>query len=436
MKLLLIHHRMPYPLRSGMDKVTYNLIRIMCEAHDVTLVIPVDHYTDPAAIRHVGGICRGLTPVHVARHALTMQKRHLSYWLRFMQVAVLRRPRLVAENYYPAVARTVKKLMRSNAYDLIQAASLAAASYLPFKKAIRNSTIFHDTGFTLSRDLMNWERRPLSKAMLWLDHLAYLRYETNIYLKCDFSFFLSVRDMQRMQDKVHADKPARHLPLPVQPDDSMESRGVTLAGEQDPNSIVIVGGFGPFFNRDAVEYFCREILPRILRSQPEAKCYVVGENPGPEASRAARYRQVVVVGDVQDVSSYIMRAAVYVAPIRFGGGLKTKLVEAMSLGKAIVATSAAVGGLWDAGYNALCIHDDPAGFADEVVLLLRNDEMRVQLGARARRLFETAYSIKTLRPRVLDAYWEMEKTIREMACCRAQRKLGMSLEAGPGILRD
>ena len=77
------------------------------------------------------------------------------------------------------------------------------------------------------------------------------------------------------------------------------------------------------------------------------------------------------------------------------------------MGKAIVASSVALEGLPDLGEGVFRVQDEPHDFADEVVKLLLDDELRISLGTRARDLFERSYSLKVLTPRILRTYDEI-----------------------------
>lgn len=148
-------------------------------------------------------------------------------------------------------------------------------------------------------------------------------------------------------------------------------------------------GFRP--NIDGVLYFGAEILPLIRREVPDVKFLIVGKNP-PEAVRALSGPGVEVTGFVDDVRPYIEQAAVFVCPLRTGAGIKNKLLQAWSMGKAIVATSPSTGGLKAEDGVNLLVRDNPQAFADAVVALLRDCERRRALGAAGRETILDAYT--------------------------------------------
>jgi glycosyltransferase involved in cell wall biosynthesis len=145
--------------------------------------------------------------------------------------------------------------------------------------------------------------------------------------------------------------------------------------------MVLLGNFGYEPNADAAQFMCAEILPRIRAQIPEAQLWLVGNAPPPEVRALAR-GHTRVTGQVPDVLPYLDLADVMVFPLRIGGGIKVKTIEAMRRGKAIVCSSIAAQGLKETA-DALVICDDPVAFANAVIKLLRDPARRRDLGRRA-----------------------------------------------------
>ena len=108
---------------------------------------------------------------------------------------------------------------------------------------------------------------------------------------------------------------------------------------------------------DAARWLAASIFPRVLQRVPEARLELVGHEPGDEILALAGDR-VSVHGSVPDVTPYMDRAAVVVAPIRIGGGMRVKVLEAMAAGKALVATRRAAEGVEAQPGEHLLVADD------------------------------------------------------------------------------
>ena len=135
--------------------------------------------------------------------------------------------------------------------------------------------------------------------------------------------------------------------------------------------LLFVGAFGHLPNNDAVMWFHDEVLPEILKEIPEIKTIVLGSNP-PENILRLNSSNFIVTGYVNDIDSYFENASVFISPLRFGAGFKTKNARAMSNGLPVVTTTIGAEGMsLTDGLNVL-IADDAKSFAQMVVQLYRD----------------------------------------------------------------
>jgi sugar transferase (PEP-CTERM/EpsH1 system associated) len=136
-------------------------------------------------------------------------------------------------------------------------------------------------------------------------------------------------------------------------------------------------------NEDAVLWFARAVLPGLRTRRPDLRFVVVGRAPGRRLRRGAARLGVDLTGTVPDVRPFLAHAALVVAPLRVARGVPNKVLEAMAMAKAVVATPAAVAGLRLRPGQDILIADTPAAFAAAVLGLL--DRRRAaDLGAQAR----------------------------------------------------
>ena len=156
-------------------------------------------------------------------------------------------------------------------------------------------------------------------------------------------------------------------------------------------------------NVDAVLWFAHKVLPLIRQAEPEARFVVVGRNPHRRLDVLRGRPDVVLTGAVDDVRPYIARAAVYVVPLRVGGGTRFKILEAGAMSKAMVSTSLGCEGFPVKDGRELLIADSPRAFADAVVALVRDAGRCAELGAAARAFVET-YDWKSIIPQVEAVY--------------------------------
>lgn len=186
--------------------------------------------------------------------------------------------------------------------------------------------------------------------------------------------------------------------------------GLALPPATDPErqrgGLLFVGNFTHQPNRDAALWLAREIMPALLTRQPGAKLRIVGSSAPPEILALAS-AAVEVIADAPSIAPYMDAAAVIVAPVRVGGGMRMKVLQALAAGKAVVTTTRGSEG-FDCFEEAppLAIADDAEAFAATIATLLSEPEQRLELGARARSFAKAHYSPTAWASRLERAYEE------------------------------
>jgi glycosyltransferase involved in cell wall biosynthesis len=155
--------------------------------------------------------------------------------------------------------------------------------------------------------------------------------------------------------------------------------------------ILFVGSFAHPPNSDAVRYFVREIWPLIKKILPEVRFHIIGADAGEEV-RALASGDIEVVGWVQDLQPWFDRIRVSVGPLRFGAGMKGKIGESMAAGVPVVGTGIAVEGMDLEEGRTVLVADDPATFAEKVVLVYRDEVLWNTLSEQAAKHVEARFS--------------------------------------------
>jgi glycosyltransferase involved in cell wall biosynthesis len=161
---------------------------------------------------------------------------------------------------------------------------------------------------------------------------------------------------------------------------------------EEPDVVVMSGVMRYAPNVEAALWFAREVWPLVRARRPQARFFLVGRDPAPAVQALDGKDGITVTGTVEDPADWIARACVCVAPIRAAAGLQNKLLEAMAMAKAVVATPVANEGIRAPAGEALLLAHAPAEFAAELVGLLGDPERRRILGAAARRFVEDKWT--------------------------------------------
>jgi glycosyltransferase involved in cell wall biosynthesis len=132
---------------------------------------------------------------------------------------------------------------------------------------------------------------------------------------------------------------------------------------------------------------------------------LIGKDPGAELSTYSESdKSFVLEGYKEDIRPIVQKSAVYVVPIRIGGGTRLKILDAMAMGKAVVSTTIGCEGIDVDDSENICIADSPDEFAAKTVMLIKNENMRQKIGQNARLLIENKYTWKRIAPKLMGTY--------------------------------
>jgi glycosyltransferase involved in cell wall biosynthesis len=177
-------------------------------------------------------------------------------------------------------------------------------------------------------------------------------------------------------------------------------------GLQEPETLLFAGTFSHAPNRDAAIWLAREIMPALVARRPRARLRIVGAGPPPEVRELAG-PNVEVVADVPSMQPYLEAAAVVLAPVRTGGGMRMKVLQALAAGKAVVTTGRGAEGFDALGDELPFIVADSAGeIAAGAAELLADSGRRRALGTAARAFAERHHSPAAWAARLEAVYQE------------------------------
>jgi glycosyltransferase involved in cell wall biosynthesis len=207
------------------------------------------------------------------------------------------------------------------------------------------------------------------------------RFRARTLRRADAIVAFTERDRATIEALVPAAR-VEHIPLAV------DIPSVALDPAGNGRDVIFVGNFVHPPNAEAAERLARAIFPLIAAARPDARLLLVGPDP-PVSLQALASEKVVVTGEVPDLHPLLDAAAVVVAPLSSGGGMRVKALDALAAGKALVATPLALEGIDVRDGEQVLVAVDDAAFADAVIALLADEPRRVALGSAARAWAET-----------------------------------------------
>ncbi|MGE5303975.1 MAG: glycosyltransferase family 4 protein [Alphaproteobacteria bacterium] len=299
---------------------------------------------------------------------------------------------------YFRLGRIANRLSRSGRFDLLHVeyveTGLGIGRHVPIPRIL----IAHD-------ELSKPARRRLALATelpMRAAHFVYWfligRLERRILRKFDRTLALSESDRHALLQL----DPALQvgvLPIPV---------GIEpLRAARESNRLVFVGSMHRDVNVDAMLYFCREILPLIRNQWSNVRLSIVGNKPPPEILSLGEDPNIQITGFVPTLEPYYATATIFVAPLRIGGGIIVKILNAMAAGCPVVTTNIGNEGIGARPGVHLLTADEPEAFAQAVLTLLRDEKERIRLAENARAFVEPRFNIATTARVLEELYGEV-----------------------------
>jgi polysaccharide biosynthesis protein PslH len=388
MNLLWISQNIPYPPKTGVLQRNYNLLREASKLANVYLlavfkrdILPGEYNLEEA--RHeLGKLCRRIEVVHLPIESSPA----LLYW-KAISSLFTKDPLSVNWVKSGVMRKKLIELMDSNKIDLVHFDTISLATYRQYVGNTPKILNHHNIESHLLKRRTQFEKNPLKRLFYALEGEKLEQYERIACAEFDTNFTVSELDKQRLLELVPG------------------SRGDVIANGVDieyfkpstqtvrPGNILMASGMNWFPNRDAVLYMCNEIWPLLTKHMADMSWTVVGASPPQQILDLAKTdKRVTVTGFVNDVRPHLAEAEIYLCPMRDGGGTRVKILDALAMGKAIVATTMGCEGIHVTPEKNVLIANTPDEFVKQIRRLHDNPDLRRSLGQEARKLAVENYS--------------------------------------------
>ena len=394
MRVLWFSHLVPYPEAGlGVLQRSYHLVRELARAHQVYLLAFVQRRIIEDLL---GSVDEGLEMAreHLSRYCARVEflpipserSRSGRAWLAARSLAGAH-PYTIRWLQSQVAAEVAAQWNASVDFDVVHLDTLSLAPYRDIFTRGAKSLDHHNIESEMMLRRARIEANPLKQLYYWQEGLRLRQYERRVCPQFDLNITCSSLDTQRLAG-VAPGVATAEVP------NGVDTEYFRSAGEPElPLSLVFAGNLSWYPNAAAMQFFVDKVWPALKRELPGVTMDVVGANPPPAlAALSARDRDFRVHGFVQDVRPYISAAAVYVCPIMDGGGTKLKILDALAMGKPIVAHPIACEGIGVRDGHDVMFAREPGEFVQSIVALLGSPERRKQMSANARALAESGYS--------------------------------------------
>ena len=427
LNVLWLSHFVPYPPQGGALQRSYHLVRQAARRHSVHVValnqraVLPDEAALGEALDHLRGFCASVTVFDMPAVASGPRQLYTAAKSYFQsspyEVNWLRSPRM---HVY------LRGLAASQLFDIVHVDTIGLMPY---------SEWFGDTPVVLNHHNVE-------------SHLVYRRAAAERRLGRRIYFDREAAKIERMERRLCT---GAAVNLTVSELDADRLRGIVpeartldvdngvdveyffpgISGRVEDGGMVFAGTLSLYANRDAVRYLLSDIWPALAEDNPARRLAIVGKNPGPEVIRAARDRRITVPGWVPDVRPYLDAASIYICPIRDGGGTRLKVLDALAMGKSLVATGLAVEGLSMVEEEHYLRAETPLEYVNQVSRLERDVTLRRRLARAGRELVVRRYAWDVIGEKLERAYAEHARRDRYVA--EALATTGSPVSVSPPI---
>ena len=382
MKILFLSQRFLFPMDTGGKIRTGNILRELSKRDEITIIGNVEAAKDTPHLDDMKSLCAKFIPV------LWQEKERytLSFYVRLAFQSMSRYPVAVLNDYSRDLEDAIHKELNDNDYDLVICDFLQ--STLNFSKIGGVPTLLfqHNVEAQITQRHVQKAANPISKLFWGLQHRRMLRHEAAMCREFDGTIAVSEEDNALMRDWYGA-KNVYSIPTGV------DTEFFSPQAEPDNSKqIVFTGSMDWLPNDDAMAWFITDIFPLVQAKEPKASLVIVGRKPTAKIQKLVdSHQDITLTGWVDDIRPFIADSAVYIVPIRIGGGTRIKIYEALAMAKALVSTTVGAEGLpLEHGEHMLRV-DSSDGFADAILSLLQDDALRTRLGESARQYVDENY---------------------------------------------
>jgi glycosyltransferase involved in cell wall biosynthesis len=387
LSILVIAATFPYPPDDGTKIQIFNRIRFLAERNAITLLSIVPEAIPERLQETMRAYCRLLW---LQAPGPRKSKRLAGKIWNFLRSLCYRVPYDIQDLGTPCIRAAIDQVLSEGCYDIIEADSYAAFLFRKVWRPFKVS-IFHNIAVTsFERMIMN-SPNPVQQLKYRIYQSLYRRYEAIICRNSDLCVTLTPQNEKDLR-RVASGFPVLNC----------LTNGIDLdyfryqPRARPPSGVCFVGLMRYEPNIDAVLHFHHDIFPAVRQTVGNLRFYIVGSSPTAEVQKLGDEPGVVVTGYVEDVRPWLLQAGIAAIPIRSGGGILNKILEALALGVPVVAYSGCLEGLDVTNGEELLIAGNVSDFAQSIKHLVESPSLRKKLSENGRRYVESRHQWKSI----------------------------------------
>jgi polysaccharide biosynthesis protein PslH len=393
MKILMLTPYLPYPLLSGGQIRTYNLLKKLADKHEITLFALIKEESERQYIPELEKYCAKVKVFKRSQKPFTLKNIY--------KTLISSYPFLVIRNHVPETIGAVRKELANHEYDLIHAETFYMMPHLPETDV--PVILVEQTIEYLGYESYAQKTPFFLKPLLQVDITKIKKWEKHFWRSANKLIVMSQADKEYISKEVGSQDKIEVVA------NGVDSEWFSKKRKKLPQkpTVLSVGTFNWLPNVEAVKFLVDRVWPLLKKQVEDVQLWIVGNAPTEEVlSFQKQDPNIKVTGNIPDIRDAFKGAHVVAAPVFSGKGTRYKILEAMAAGTPVVATSIAVEGLGVEDGKHVLLADTAVAMTDKISRLLKNPNDRNLLSRRAKKFVTSQYDWKYISTKLDQVYQE------------------------------
>ncbi|MFA5360290.1 MAG: glycosyltransferase family 4 protein [Patescibacteria group bacterium] len=390
MKILILSPFLPWPLESGGKTRIFNLVkRLVSYRVEIVLLFISNTKIVDEQIEELKTLIPSIKIISLVDRRSIWRKLCYYFLLLFKLDSFC----------YQSIKKQIKSVIDDENIDIIQYEFLQSAKKLPEKIKIKKFLVVHEIiSLKLFREAMTTSS-PFKKTILYLKSSLMQFGERASYKKFDFLITMSEVDKSYLQKYFQG-------PIEIVPNGASSPANEIKKHPRKINQIYIMGWFGNVQNIDSLDYFLKDIYPILKKEKVSLRLAIIGRD------LPKKYQELVNINEAKYYEfiesaklDEILSDSVLLAPLRFAGGTRLKILEAMARGNPVVSTNIGAEGLEVENNKNILLADNPVKFAECIIRLIKEPSLADNLANNAKLLVADEYDWQKITRKQLEIYY-------------------------------
>ncbi len=376
--ILFISTQLPFPPKSGGTVKSWNYVKDLSARYKLSVACLLKDDDDQfvESFKSKLPLANLITHAHqTSRSITTLLKSYLGHAC----LNVYRNHSKTFRNQLSAVLKEVEAVIIDH-YEMFQ--------YVPVDFTGKVILHTHNAEFMLWQRMNELESNPFKKLILRLEAKRVAKFEQEIFNRSDLIY--TTESDQELYRKHSFQLGNIQVTYHLGNDTLLDLPNIEFSSTE--LAITFMGTLSWEPNVDGLLWFIENVYPKVLKKHPNCKLYVLGKDPDARLLKAAQsFEFIVFTGFVKELDSYLKKTRVYIAPLRFGSGMKVKVLEGLYRGVPTVSTSVGAEGLKVEDNKHIMIANEPDTFAGKCIRLLEDEKSWNSLLANSRQIARQEY---------------------------------------------